>query len=78
MLFQERFQDYRRVIAVGQLTLWIGILLGQVMVPRIIVRFFSGSTGEALTIGLSLVSAVLIGISIVFNMQGLKLYRRNR
>ena len=78
MVLKNRFQDYRQFIAVGQLTLWVGILLSQVIVPRIIVKFISGSMGEVLEISLYLVSAILIGVSIVFNISGLKAYRRTR
>lgn len=78
MLFKDRFQDYRQAIGIGMFLLFSGILLHQVIIPRLIAPAVQGPAGEALEIALLVVSAILIGASLVFNLHGLKVYRRSR
>ena len=78
MIVKDRLRDYRSTIAIGQVTLWTGVLLSQVIVPKIVERWFAASMGDVLAITLYLVSSILIGISIVFHIQGLHMYRRSR
>jgi len=66
MLLKNRLHDPGRLLAAGQLSLVMGIVAQRFVHPPT-------DFGQGFVAGLS---AVLIGLSIVFNVRGLVLYRQ--